>query len=350
MEEVIQIPIEKLRPNPWNVNFLLDSERTKLRDAMAKHGPRAVPPIIVREKNGIYEIVDGEQRWRIAGVLGWKTMPAIVKDFTDDEVRELCLGYNVLRGRADWFRLAEIMAEEIERGIEPSHVYGDVLDADMISAVLALNRFNEKASRILKKLHRETGALTLEHIAVIVRFPREYQLELAENLYALKGAGVDDLKDTLSRYVAEKPAEPEAVEKEGAEAPPEKEAREEKPSPEEPVVTEEEEAAASEEEKVAASEEEYVKEESGPEEAVGAEAEEVVEAAEKKAVYFVCECGVQYRVNFEKRAIERVKKERGMDIFQLETTLPAVIGVECPRCGAKGTVDVSGEEDEWSLK
>ena len=333
MEEVIEIPVEKIRPNPWNVNFLLDYERARLRDAMAKYGPRAIPPIIVRERNGVYEIVDGEQRWSIAKELGWKNIPVVLKDFTDDEVRELCLSYNVLRGRADWFRLAEIMAEESERGIEPSRVYGDILDADMISALLALNRFDKKAGRILRKLHREAGVLTIDHIAVIVRFPREYQLELAENLYALKGAGVDDLKDTLRRYVPEKLGEREAAAKKEAEK-----AEEEKPPRGEETGAEEEEAEAEKKETGEYREEE---EEAG--------AEEVVEAAVEKAVYFICECGVQYRVDFEGKTIERVGEKRGMTVFQYESTLPAVLGVECPRCGAKGKVDVSGGEVKWSL-
>ncbi|RLE41501.1 hypothetical protein DRJ19_05760 [Candidatus Woesearchaeota archaeon] len=337
MEEVIEVPMEKLRPNPWNVNFLLENERVKLRDEMARHGARAVPPIIVREKNGVYEIVDGEQRWRIARELGWKNMPAIVKDFTDDEVRELCLSYNVLRGRVDWFRLAEIMAEESERGIEPSSVYGGILDADMISALLALNRFDERASRILRKLHRETGVLTLEHIAVIVRFPSKYQLEIAQNLYALKGAGVDDLKDALRRYIKERPAEVEAAEKREAEGPAEK-AEEEKPPRGEEVGAEEEEAEAEEKEA-----EEYWEEE----EEEGAE--EVVEAAEKKAVYFICKCGIRYKIDFEEKTIEKVTERERSEVFQSESPLPAVLEVECPRCHARGKIDVHDAKVEWTL-
>jgi len=52
---------------------------------------------------------------------------------------------------------------------------------------------------------------------------------------------------------------------------------------------------------------------------------------------------------FEEKTVERVKKERGIDIFQLEDTLPATLEVECPRCGAKGKVDVGSEEVRWSL-
>jgi len=116
MEKIIELPVEKLRANPWNVNFLADDVRRRLRAEMERLGPKAIEPIIVREKDDGFEIVDGEQRWSIAKELGWKTIPAVIKKFTDEEVRELCLSYNVLRGHADWFRLAEIMAEETAKG------------------------------------------------------------------------------------------------------------------------------------------------------------------------------------------------------------------------------------------
>ena len=335
MKEITEIPLEKIRLNPWNVNFLLDHERVRLRDVMAKDGAKAVPPILVREKNGIYEIVDGEQRWSIAKELGWKAMPAIVMDLSDEEAKRLCLSYNILRGRADWFRLAEIMAEH-ERA-DLAQIYAEVLTSEEIDVILALNNLDMEARRLLRKLQRETGALTLQHLAPIIKFPKEYQVEVAENLYCLKGAGVDDLKDALRRYVSKKPIKLEAAAKEWAEK-----AKEEKPPRKERAILEE--AAAEEEEA-----EEKLAEECR-EEKVEAKAGEAVEtAAEEKAVYFVCECGVQYKVDFEGKTVERVRKEHGMDIFQLEDMLPAVLEVKCPRCGAKGKIDVSGESVEWSL-
>ena len=332
MEKVIELPVEKLKPNPWNVNFLLDYERARLRDAMVRHGSKAVPPILVRKKNGVYEIVDGEQRWSIAKELGWKTIPAIIMSLSDDEVKRLCLSYNILRGRADWFKLAEIMAQEAEKGANLEAAYSPVLELQEIGAVLALNELESKARRILRKEHLRRP-LSLSQLEIIVKFPKKLQPRIAQAVVE-KQLGLGGLKHLLLVYGTreEKPEKP-------AEA--EKPAKPEKPAKLEAAAKEE--VAAEEEEADEKEAEEYGEEE------VEAKAEKVAKAAEEKAVYFICECGVQYRVDFEKKTIERVKKERGMDIFQFESTLPAMLEVKCPRCGAKGKVDVSGGEVEWSI-
>jgi ParB/RepB/Spo0J family partition protein len=326
----MDVPIEKLRPNPWNVNFLTEEKREKLRLEMAKYGTRAVEPLTVREKDGYYEIVNGEQRWSIAKELGWKTIPIEVRNFSDEEAKRLCLGYNMLRGRVDWFKLAEMMKKDSEKKVDPREVYGDLLSREEIDVILALNDLDAKARRLLQRLHMETGTLTLEHLAVIIRFPREYHVELAENLYALKGSGIEELRKVLERYT---PAPVGGMKRpETAEETPAEEAEEEMPAPKEPVVPEENEG--------------YEEEEAGLQRE---EAEEAPKAVKEEAAFFVCECGVQYKADFEKKRIERVKKERGLDIFKVETTLPASIKVKCPRCGAEGTIDVSEEEVEWSL-
>jgi len=362
MEKVIEIPIEKIRPNPWNVNFLLAHERVKLRDAMAKYGSRVVPPILVREKNGNYEIIDGEQRWRIARELSWKTIPALIRNLLDDEVMRLCLSYNILRGRADWFKLAEIMAEQEKKGANLTLIYTGILSPDEVHIILALNNFDRKARKILRKLHKETGILMPEHLAIIVKFPKERHIELAEGLYSLKGAGENDLKDLLSDYLNKSAKEEEAETEETLDSPEEtskkkateyvkKTGEKKKTSTKEHGAPKEKGDIISEKERKDISEKEKVEEEEVETEKVESEEpEKIIEKVDKKAVFFVCECGVQYRIDFEKRTVERVKKERGMDVFQIETTLPASIVVECPCCGAKGTIDVGGEEVEWSLK
>ena len=173
-----------------------------------------------------------------------------------------------------------------------------------------------------------------DRLEIIVKFPKKLQPRIAQAVVE-KQLGLGGLKHLLIVYGTrteeeEKPEKPAEAEKP---AKPEMEAEE--------GLVEEEEAGREElEEEESVSEEEREEAEEAGEERI---------AAAEKAVYFICECGVQYRVDFERKTIERVKKERGMDIFQFESTLPAVLEVECPRCGAKGKVDVSGGEVEWSL-
>ena len=317
MEGIVELPVEGLKPNRWNVNFLLDHERMRLRDYMAGN-PRNVPPIIVREADGYYEIIDGEQRWRIALELGWRRIPALVRRIDEEEAKRLCLSYNMLRGRVDWFKLAEIMAGEAERGVNLESAYSSLLSPHEIRVLLALNRLDDKARNMLRRTHLQRP-IPLSHLEVIARFPREIQPKIAE-ITVERDLGLGGLRHLLEIYMR---GEGEA----GME---EAEAEEEE---------DEEASAPTMDEELRGSVEEDEGEIGG-----------VHEPFREEAALFICECGFQYRVDFERRAVERVRREMGMDILKLEATLPAMIEVECPRCGAKGEVDVSGGEIKWTLK
>jgi ParB family chromosome partitioning protein len=56
-----------------------------------------VQPIVVRQKDGGYEIVAGERRWRAAQRAGLKQIPAAVKVVSDEKLLELALVENIQR-------------------------------------------------------------------------------------------------------------------------------------------------------------------------------------------------------------------------------------------------------------
>ena len=67
----------------------------ELADSIKQFG--IIQPLIVQEKNGFYEIIAGERRWRAAKLAGLKEVPVIVKDYTDLEVVEISLIENIQR-------------------------------------------------------------------------------------------------------------------------------------------------------------------------------------------------------------------------------------------------------------
>ena len=90
------IELRTIQPNRMNPRL----EFTKvgldeLADSIKQVGLLA--PIIVRPKDGQYEVVVGERRYRAAQQAGLDKVPAIVRDYTDDEVIELNLIENVHR-------------------------------------------------------------------------------------------------------------------------------------------------------------------------------------------------------------------------------------------------------------
>ena len=54
-------------------------------------------PVIVRPRNGKYELIAGERRWRAVQRLGWPKIPAIVKDVDDQTLLTLALIENLQR-------------------------------------------------------------------------------------------------------------------------------------------------------------------------------------------------------------------------------------------------------------
>ena len=95
-DRVEQIAISKLRPNPYQPRKTFSEEAIdELAESIGKHG--VLHPIIVRKTIKGYEIVVGERRMRAAKKAGLKEIPAVVREFSDNEMMELALIENLQR-------------------------------------------------------------------------------------------------------------------------------------------------------------------------------------------------------------------------------------------------------------
>lgn len=85
--EIKMIPVDKIVPNPFQPRETFDKESIReLAESMKEYG--LLQPIIVKPlKNGKYQIIAGERRWRAFQFAGLKEIPAIVKDI--DTPRQL---------------------------------------------------------------------------------------------------------------------------------------------------------------------------------------------------------------------------------------------------------------------
>jgi ParB family chromosome partitioning protein len=79
-----EIPIARVSPNPQQPRRVFDTEElAELVFSLREVG--LLQPIVVRPRDGGYELVAGERRLRAATEAGWDTIPALVR-FTDDAV------------------------------------------------------------------------------------------------------------------------------------------------------------------------------------------------------------------------------------------------------------------------
>ncbi|AGA59785.1 ParB-like partition protein [Thermobacillus composti KWC4] len=104
-DKVIEIPLNQLRPNPYQPRKTFDEEAIReLAESIRQHG--VIQPIIVRSVVKGYEIIAGERRFRASQLCGNATIPAVVRDFSDQQVMEIALIENLQREDLNAIELA----------------------------------------------------------------------------------------------------------------------------------------------------------------------------------------------------------------------------------------------------
>jgi ParB family chromosome partitioning protein len=95
-EDFRMLRLEDVQPNRLNPRLEFSKqELDELSDSIRTQG--LLEPIIVRPRGKGFEVVIGERRYRASHQAGLKTIPAIVRDYTDEEVIELNLIENIQR-------------------------------------------------------------------------------------------------------------------------------------------------------------------------------------------------------------------------------------------------------------
>src|SRR6476619_1194903 len=91
-----EVPTASVKPNPFQPRTRIDEgELDELVASMQSSG--LLQPVVVRPRNGGYELIAGERRWRAATRLGWTKIPAVVKDVDDQTLLTLALIENLQR-------------------------------------------------------------------------------------------------------------------------------------------------------------------------------------------------------------------------------------------------------------
>ena len=90
----IKVKISQVGPNKDQPRKQFDEDALmELSDSIKQFG--IIQPLVVQEKNGFYEIIAGERRWRAAKMAGLKEVPVIIKNYTDLEIVEISLIENI---------------------------------------------------------------------------------------------------------------------------------------------------------------------------------------------------------------------------------------------------------------
>ena len=95
-EKILNIPINEVEPNRNQPRKKFDEEALEeLSESIKRYG--LIQPIIVTKKDGYYEIIAGERRWRASKKAGLKEIQAIVREDDERKNKEISLIENIQR-------------------------------------------------------------------------------------------------------------------------------------------------------------------------------------------------------------------------------------------------------------
>ena len=97
--KVMLIPIDKIKPNLWNPNVMMDDMVAHLVKEYHRIG--YLQPILVRPLGDMFEIIDGEHRWSVAKEVGMKELTCVVKPMSDEDAKLTTINMGKIKGSED---------------------------------------------------------------------------------------------------------------------------------------------------------------------------------------------------------------------------------------------------------
>lgn len=182
------LPVESLLPNPHNPNRMSPCEYEALKKDCMEKGVEGLPAILVVPRGENFMIVDGEHRWKAARELGFEKIKAEIVSLSEDEVKVECFKRNYQRGRIDYFKAAELLRDEKEKGStirEIAEKYN--LSVYMVDCIIQFSRFPEEVKVFVR--HTEDSAqsvsnpdfrFTFRHLVSISKLPQDRMLQFAQ--------------------------------------------------------------------------------------------------------------------------------------------------------------------------
>ena len=188
---VTEVNIDDIRSNPYQPRKSFDIESlNELAKSIKEYG--VVQPIIVKKSIKGYELVAGERRTKAAKIAGLNKIPAIIKDFDDQEMMEIALVENIQREDLNPIDEATSISNIIKlRGYtqeEFANKFGK--SRSYVTNILGLLKLPDEVKKLVEK-----RSLSMSHARVISKIEDEDKaIDLAKKV----------ITDSLSVHELEK--------------------------------------------------------------------------------------------------------------------------------------------------
>jgi ParB family chromosome partitioning protein len=175
-EKLQDIPIDRIKPNPFQPRKTFDAEALHdLQASIEEYG--VLVPVIVRKRGEGYELIAGERRWRASAALQKPTIPAIVRDSDDKDSLEVAIIENLQRENLNPLEEAAGFQHLIE---EYAFTQDDVAKHLGKSRPAIANALRLLTLADVIKVMLVDGRLTAGHARALLAAPEGERVKLAE--------------------------------------------------------------------------------------------------------------------------------------------------------------------------
>jgi ParB family chromosome partitioning protein len=172
----LEIPLDQIDRNPFQTRSHVNEEQlAELAASITSNG--VVQPVLVRPLgNGRFQLIAGERRWRASELAGKKTIPAILRQVSDEQAMEITIVENLQR--ADLNPMEQ--ARAFERLSREFHMTQEQMavrtgkDRASVANFLRLLRLPESVQARV-----ESGELSFGHARTLLAFEHAEEIEKA---------------------------------------------------------------------------------------------------------------------------------------------------------------------------
>lgn len=175
----VVVDILKVEPNRSQPRANFDEDALlELADSIRQYG--ILQPLLVQDREGYYEIIAGERRWRAAKMAKLKEIPVLIKNFTEQEIAEISLIENIQR--EDLNPIEEAAA--YKRLIEEFHLKQDEVaervskSRTAVTNAMRLLKLSEKVQQMLID-----DMISAGHARALLSVEAERQYPLAQKIF-----------------------------------------------------------------------------------------------------------------------------------------------------------------------
>jgi len=192
--DIVEIPLTEIRSNPYQPRKEFDEQSLlEFAESIKEHG--VIQPIIVKKSIKGYELIAGERRTRASKIAGKETIPAIIRDFDDDEMMEIALIENIQRENLNPIEEAEALSKIIEKNNLTQELASKKFgkSRSYITNILGLLKLPEKTKKYVTE-----GKISMGHARVLSKLTDEDRINELADLIIEQGLSVREIEKLAS--------------------------------------------------------------------------------------------------------------------------------------------------------